>query len=72
MRNTKTNNKNSSYWSEETINYFKLKCQNKSKEEVINEITLFVEDECLGNLKFENPIPFLLIVKEVKNLVMIV
>jgi len=34
------------YWNEETLNYFKFNSNYQNKEEVINEITLFVENEC--------------------------
>jgi len=34
------------YWNEETLNHFKLDSNYLSYEEVVNEITLFVENEC--------------------------
>ena len=34
------------YWNEETLNHFKFHSNYQNKEEVINEITLFVENEC--------------------------
>ena len=34
------------YWNEETINHFKLDSNYFSYEEVVNEITSFVENEC--------------------------
>jgi hypothetical protein len=34
------------YWNEDTLNHFKLNSNYQNKEEVINEITLFVENNC--------------------------
>jgi len=34
------------YWNEDTLNHFKFNSNYQNKEEVINEITLFVEKEC--------------------------
>ena len=34
------------YWNEETLEHFKFNSNYQNKEEVIKEITLFVENEC--------------------------
>ena len=34
------------YWNEDTLEHFKFNSNYQNKEEVINEITLFVENEC--------------------------
>jgi len=34
------------YWNEETLNHFKLNSNYQNKQEVINEITSFVENNC--------------------------
>ncbi len=34
------------YWNEDTLNHFKLDSNYFSYEEVVNEITSFVENEC--------------------------
>ena len=34
------------YWNEETLNHFKLNSNYQNKEEVISEITSFVENNC--------------------------
>ncbi len=34
------------YWNEDTLNHFKLNSNYQNKQEVINEITSFVENNC--------------------------
>ena len=34
------------YWNEDTLEHFKFNSNYQNKEEVIKEITLFVENEC--------------------------
>ena len=38
--------KNKFYWNEDTLNHFKLNSNYQSKDEVIKEITNFVEIDC--------------------------